>query len=189
MGPLGVAKGLAELSGDGASGKAKTRFCLAQSDQCSPMADAWCDARSSGWPDSWEQKYPVYDNPSTRIATLATGKPGLYPILAPIVREQEGEIYSVNETLAGTAAKLVAAEQAVRIGPAAAIAVLGFFRAVNCGYIKNGDEVVVAIGEGVRRSPEFLAEQAWATVAETVDDCLPTKRSDYIDSLRVQLRD
>ncbi len=41
----------------------------------------------------------------------------------------------------------------VRIGPAAAIGLGGFFEALKRGLLRNGDRVLINIGEGIRRAP------------------------------------
>ena len=177
-GPLGINKGIQDLQGSAFAQKLP-RFLLIQSDKCSPMADAWQDARLQGFPTGWEQSYPVYNNPQTCVATLATGNPKTYPVLGKLVRESEGEILRFREDDAALIAKLVAYKTSVRIGPAAAIAVGGLLTAFKNKHIRDNDVVMVNIGEGIRRAPEFMNQmtQPTATISHA-DDCFPIDRSE-----------
>lgn len=178
MGPIGIAKGIDELKGRGLF-DTPPRFYLVQSDRCAPMARAWAAAKAAGFPDGWLEDYPVIEDPETEIATLATGRPGLYPIVGRIVRDSGGEIVSFREDLAVDVARIVAFEVAVRIGPAAAIAVGGFFEALRRGDLRDGDRVMIAIGEGMRRAPDFMAKMAWSSEVSEASQCVPADRDDY----------
>ena len=170
-GPLGIRKGMQDLNGSGFTLKLP-RLLLIQSDKCSPMADAWQDATRQGFPSGWEQSYPVYSNPQTQVATLATGNPKTYPVLGKLVRESGGEILRFWEDDAALVARLVAYKTSVRIGPAAAIAVGGLLTALKKKHIRNDDIVMLNIGEGIRRAPEFMNQmtQPSATISHS-DDC------------------
>jgi threonine synthase len=75
---------------------------------------------------------------------------------------------------------LIAFETTVRIGPAAAIAVGGFFESLHAGHIKNGDKVLLNIGEGVRRAPDFVEEMIYTTKhIDSIDDCTRFDRNQY----------
>jgi threonine synthase len=154
-GPMAIAKGCRDLTPLGICGP-MPRFILCQSSRCAPMAEAWTEAKSKGFPEGWEKTYPIYHNPQTRIATLAAGFPKTYPVLAPLVRESGGEIFAFDEDATPLIARLVAFEHSVRIGPAAAIGIGGFFEALKHGAIRNGDRVMINVGEGIRRAPEFM---------------------------------
>ena len=161
-GPLGIAKGIVELQRYGMN-YTLPRFLLVQSNKCSPMADAWKNAKARGFPNGWEQEYPIYHNPETIIPTLATGYPKTYPVIGKLVRQSGGEIIDFNELELIDVARLVAFETSVRMGPAAAIAVGGFLKALKFGTIKDGDVVLINIGEGMRRSPEFMERLIYTT--------------------------
>ena len=154
-GPLGIAKGCREMMDAGLIDQLP-RFLLVQSKQCDPMSQAWKAAKDTNFPPNWLNSYPIIDNPVTNIPTLATGSPHLYPNVAKLVRATNGEIFSLSESLVPHIARLTAFEVAVRMGPAAAIAVGGFFKALHKGYLRDGDNVLITIGEGIRRSPEFM---------------------------------
>lgn len=170
-GPLGIDKALNELQGLNLFENGP-RYLLVQTDKCSPMADAWAEAKAEGFPEGWENKYPIYQNPVTSIPTLATGYPVTYPVLSKLVRKSEGEIIAFPEKYAVDVARLVAYEVAVRIGPAAAVPVGGFILSLARGLIRNGDVVMLNVGEGIRRAPAFMKKLIYTTsnVSE-IDDC------------------
>ena len=178
-GPMAIAKGCRDLAPVGLGGR-MPRFILSQSSRCAPMAAAWAEAKKKKYPEGWEKTYPIYHNPRTGIATLAAGFPKTYPVLAPLVRESGGEILSFDEDATPLIARLVAFERSVRIGPAAAIGLGGFFEALKRGLLRNGDRVLINIGEGIRRAPEFLITmfQEKAEVA-TVDACRLSDRGGH----------
>lgn len=160
------------------------RQLLVQSDACAPMAMAWKKAKKEGFPEGWEKEYPVIRDPQTIIPTLATGHPKTYPYIGPIVKDSGGEIFSYEEKKTIDVARLVAFETAVQMGPAAALPVGGLFRALNEGYIRNGDVVVILIGEGIRRSPEFMESTLYASEEVTsAEECTVSERTEYRDRL------
>ena len=176
---MGVRKGCQELSRIGRAPRCP-RLLLVQSDRCAPMAQGWRDALRGGFSPGWERRYPVIDAPETDIATLATGHPSAFPLLAPMVRQSEGSIFAVREASAKLVAKLVAAESSVRVGPAAAIGLGGAIRAIHSGHIRSGDVVVLNVGEGMRRSPSFMRSLVGqAEAVRTVSDCKPLDRKEY----------
>jgi threonine synthase len=183
-GPLGIAKAYRELAGLSFFDQLP-RFLLVQTDKCSPMADAWAEAKSKGFPKDWELSYPIYRNPNTCIPTLATGYPKTYPEIAKLTRESGGEIMAFPEFETPDMARWVAYETAVRIGPSAAIAMGGFLKALKNGYLKNGDVVLINIGEGIRRSPEFMNELIYQTsIVRSLADCRLARRTKYGNQIR-----
>ncbi len=145
-----------------------------------PMADAWEEARSNGFPEGWEKTYPIYHNPETMIPTLATGYPVTYPVLSPLVRESGGEIISCDEQIIILMARLVAYKQSVRMGPAAAIVVAGFLEAVRKGHIREGDVVLLNIGEGIRRSLEFMERMIYTSKkVASMEECFLSDKEEY----------
>lgn len=178
-GPLAIAKGCRELEPLKLVHR-MPRFILVQSDKCSPMADAWEDAKSKGFPDGWEKTYPIYHNPQTTIPTLGTGYPTTYPVLSPLVRASGGEILSCDERAVVLMARLVAFKQSVRLGPAAAIVVSGFLKALQKGYIKDGDVVLLNIGEGIRRAPEFMERMIYTSKkVKSVEECCLSDKKEF----------
>jgi threonine synthase len=154
-GPIAIEKAIRETEHLGLSCKLP-RFLLVQPDGCAPMAHAWEKAKAHSFPDGWLNDYPVYDNPETRIPTLATGNPATYPVIAELVRRSNGDIFSFEESRCEDVVRAVAFESLVGVGPASSIVFGGFFKAVKSGLIKNGDVLLINIGEGISRAPEFL---------------------------------
>ncbi|MBN1271960.1 MAG: pyridoxal-phosphate dependent enzyme [Candidatus Aminicenantes bacterium] len=178
-GPLAIVKGCRELEILGVF-KKTPRMLLVQSNKCSPMADAWKEAKSKNFPEGWEKTYPIYHNPETIIPTLATGYPKTYPVLSPLVRESEGEIMDFDEEAVVLLARLVAFERSVRMGPAAAIVLGGFFTSLRNGYLRDGDIILLNIGEGIRRSPGFMEKMIFESKKVTsVKECELFDRKDY----------
>ncbi|MCK9208636.1 MAG: pyridoxal-phosphate dependent enzyme [Salinivirgaceae bacterium] len=182
-GPIAIEKAYKDLKGLGLVDK-MPRFIMVQPSGCAPMTHGWEKAKEQGFPEGWLNQYPIYENPVTKVPTLATGKPGTYPIIAKLVKETSGEIIEFNETYLVDVARLIAFETTVRIGPAAAIAVGGFFESLHQGHIKEDDHVLINVGEGVRRAPDFVEEMIYTTRhINSVDDCERFDRED----LRSQL--
>lgn len=178
-GPVGVAQGCQDLLGIGAITR-MPRFLLVQSDKCAPMAQAWREAERQCFPDYWERRYPVIRDPETSISTLATGDPTAYPRLAPLVRKSGGAIIDFEEDKAVHVARYVAFFSGVRMGPAAAVGVGGFFKAVAMGLVNDGDVVALNIGEGIRRAPEFMEQLALEVQSVAgMEDCAEFNRDSY----------
>lgn len=182
-GPLGIAKACQELDGMGAFEK-MPRFILPQPHRCAPMAEAWEKAKEKGFPKGWEKHYPVYENPATTVKTLATGNPTAYPALAAVVKQSGGEIIASQEEKTIDVTRLLAYETTLRFGPAASITVVGFLQSLRQGHIKDGDVVMLNIGEGVARSPEFMEKVVYSSQAvSTLDQCQPIPRESYREKL------
>ena len=182
-GPLAIAKGLEDIALLGLM-PVLPRFVLVQSDKCPPMADAWEEAKATGFPEGWEKTYPIYSDPQTMIPTLATGYPKTYPVLGPLVRKSGGEILTVREESAVLMARLVAFERSVRMGPAAAIVLGGFIKALREGAVRDGDIVLLNIGEGIRRAPRFMERMITeAATVRTLDECAAFDRAGYEKAL------
>lgn len=176
-GPLGIAKSSKELEGQGVK---MPRFILPQPHRCAPMAEAWETAKKNNFPEGWSKEYPVYENPETTIVTLATGNPTAYPPLAELVKESKGEIISCIEEKAMDITRLVAYETTLRVGPAAAITVVGFLQSLREGTIKNGDVVMLNIGESTWRSPEYIAKLSYSTrTISSLDETEVIDRKSY----------
>ncbi|PLX05353.1 MAG: hypothetical protein C0594_07755 [Marinilabiliales bacterium] len=182
-GPIAIDKGIDELGNLNLINK-RPRYILIQPDQCDPMTKAWDNAKAKGFPEGWQQEYPVMDNPVTKVPTLATGNPITFPIIADVVKNSGGEIISFTENEISDVARLVAYETSIKIGPAATIAVGGFFEALHKGHIKNGESVMINVGEGVRRAPELMNEMTYTTkLVDSLDECEPTDRAIFRDGL------
>ena len=178
-GPFAVEKAFKDLEGTGLVDKLP-RFLLSQGDRCAPQAHAWAKAKKNGFPEGYENDYPVYENPVTLIPTIATGNPKLYPLMAQLVKRTGGEIFEVNEELGVHIARLVGYEKAVKIGPASTAGLAGLFEALKLGYINDKETIFVNMGEGANRALDFLKETAYTTEnISSVDDCARFDRTKY----------
>jgi threonine synthase len=178
-GPIAIQKGIEDIRHLKLFDR-EPRYLLVQASGCNPMSIAWENARSEGFSEGWKNRFPILDHPATCIPTLANGNPQTYPILAGLVHQTGGEFMTFDEDLHADIARLTAFETSVRIGPAAAIAVGGFFEALRRGHLRTGERVMINIGEGMHRAPELLGKMAYTTVsAGSVDDCRPFSRNDY----------
>lgn len=161
-GPIAIDKAVNDLKGSELEVKLP-RFIMVQPDQCAPMRMAWDKAKAHGFPEGWENDYPTLENPVTKVPTLATGKPKTYPIIGSLTRKSNGEIIEFNENLIADISRLIAYIKNIQIGPASAISVGGFFESLHQGIIKNGETVMINVGEGVRRAPDFMEEMIYTT--------------------------
>ncbi len=182
-GPIAIDKGIRELKGIFPELK-NPRFVLVQTDGCDPMVQAWEKAKSEGFPEGYEKNYPIIDNPTTMVPTLATGNPATYPIIAKLVEASKGTFIRVKEEKLLPIGKLVSYEQKVVPGPASAVCLAGFFKALKENLIKNGETVMVNIGEGPNRAPYFLEQMIYTTrEVNNVNDCEPHSIDDYREQL------
>ena len=178
-GPIAIAKGCADLEGLGYDNRLP-RFIMVQPSGCTPMVEGYAKAKAAGFPEGWHNDYPCYENPKTSVPILATGKPGTFPIVASLVKESGGDFVAFDEQYLADIAKLVAYETTVRIGPAAAVCVGGFFESLKNGLLKNGDDVLINLGEGSRRAPAFVESIIYTTKhVASVDECEKFDRSKF----------
>jgi len=182
-GPIAIHKGFEDIRHLKLAEK-EPRYLLIQASGCNPMTLAWEQAKLEGFTDGWKTRFPILGHPATTIPTLANGNPQTYPILAKLVQSTGGEFLTFDENLHIAIAKLVAFESSVRIGPAAAIAVGGFFEALKSGSLRNGERVMINIGEGIQRAPELFEKMTYTTQhVSSVDECEPSSRTHYRQEL------
>jgi threonine synthase len=187
-GPIAIDKGIREIKGLGFPEKLP-RFIMVQPSGCDPMTAGWKKAKAAGFPEGWKKDYPIYDNPVTLIPTLATGNPATFPIIADLVHKSLGEIITFDEQRCLDVARLIAFEEGVKIGPASTVAVGGFFEALAQGVFKDGESVLINIGESMNRAPEFLDGMIYTTkYVDAIDDCTPPNREDYREKLWAKFR-
>jgi len=178
-GPIAIDKGIREISHLYPELK-NPRFLLVQSDGCDPMVQAWEQAEANGFPEGFEKEYPVIDNPTTEIPTLATGNPASYPIIAKLVKQSGGTFLRMREEKLVAVGKLTAYEQKVIPGPASAVCLAGFFVALRKNLIKDGETVLINIGEGPNRAPLFLEQMIYTSHnVSNVEECAPHSMEDY----------
>ncbi len=182
-GPLAIDKGIREIAPVYPELK-NPRFLLVQSDGCDPMVQAWEKAETNGFPEGYEKDYPIIPNPKTDVVTLATGNPATYPIIAKLVKKTNGTFIRMREEKLIPLGKLIAYEQKIVPGPASTVAVAGFFIALKKNLIKEGETVMVNIGEGAVRAPYFLEQMIYTTHEVTnAAQCEPHSIDDYREQL------
>jgi len=105
---------------------------------------------------------------------LATGHPATYPLIARLVRQTGGTFLRISENKLVDFARLVAFERKVLLGPASAVCMAGFFKALKEGRINNNETVLVNTGEGTNRAPDFLEQMIYTTDhVSGIEDCKP----------------
>lgn len=182
-GPFAIEKALRDIEPLGL-GVEMPRFILVQADGCAPMAHAYQKAKRGNFANGFESDYPVYENPTTKVPILATGNPATYPMMSKLVHKSKGDIIEFAEEDIVDVARLIAYEAGVRIGPASTIAVGGFFEALRQNLLKDGETVMLNVGEGVRRSIRFMEDMVYTTkMIKNVDDCTPPDRTSYRSQL------
>jgi threonine synthase len=164
-GPIALDKGYREMEAH------KTQICpenekaiklprmlLVQQDLCDPMVRAWEKAKNEGFPENFENDYPILDNPPTAIFILSAGNPGMYPLVARIVQKSDGDFLRIQEAGLPDFARIVYNEKKILIGPAAVVCFAGFYQALKENKIKDGETIVINIGESGRRYPDFVSQ-------------------------------
>ena len=182
-GPIAIDKGIREIKHVYPE-LDNPRFLLVQTDKCDPMVRAWEKAESDGFPEGFEKTYPIIDNPKTEVPTLATGNPASYPIIAKLVKESGGSFLRMRESKLLSVGKLMAYEQKVIPGPASAVCMSGFFLALKKNLIKDGETVMINIGEGPNRAPLFLEQMIYTTQnVSNIEECAPHSINDLREEL------
>jgi threonine synthase len=150
-GPIAIDKGVREI--ERIEPRAQLpRIVLVQQDTCDPMVQGWENAVKEKFPQGWENHYPVIENPQTSVSILSTGNPGMFPVVAPIVKKSGGAFVRVKENELIDFAKIVYKEKNLILGPASIVCLMGFYEALQQNLIKNGETVLVNTGEGAARA-------------------------------------
>lgn len=133
MGPIGVAKGFHELKHFGLVDSVP-KLGIIQSSGCAPMVTAFENRQRVATP---------VEEPTTVIATLATGSPGrAYELIYDYVQDDGGAFASASDEEAFSAIRIVARSEGISVEPATGVTFAGLFHMVRSGMIKP-DEVVV----------------------------------------------
>jgi threonine synthase len=164
------------------------RFLMVQPSGCSPMTQGWKKAKANNFPQGWETDFPVIESPVTQVPTLATGNPGTFPIVANLVKKSNGDMLEIQESKLIDMTRYIAYEAVVAIGPAATTAALGFIEALKTNNIKNGDVVLLNIGEGMRRAPELLQGMNYTEQrVDSVEECERFNRKSLREELKKRI--
>lgn len=158
-GPIALDKGIRDLQHIMPSA-ALPRLILAQQDLCDPMVRAWEWAEQHHFPQGYEQHYTPLDNVTTRIAILTAANPGMYPVVAPMVKRSEGTFVRVKEADLPRYGHEMQQQRGMLMGAAAMVCYAGFYEALCQGAIRQGDCVVLNTGEGSARCNWFPQEVA-----------------------------
>ena len=134
MGPLGVAKGFAELKELGLIEKVPA-LGLVQPQGCDPIVE--------GVRNNREQAIPVA-NPQTDILPLATGDPGVaYSLLKQAIDTYGGAGIAIADRQAFATQRLLARQEGISVEPATATAIAGAIGLIQQGTIAPHETVVV----------------------------------------------
>jgi threonine synthase len=134
MGPIGVAKGFAELVELGIVDKVPA-LGIVQSTGCAPMVRAFKNGRTVAVP---------VENPQTVIATLSTGDPGrAYEILLNHIAHDGGTMEDATDEEAFEATRILARTEGLSVEPATAVAFAGLIKLAERGIIKPDETVVI----------------------------------------------
>ena len=153
-GPIALDKGIRDLQATFPE-TPMPRMLLIQQDTCDPMVQGWERAVKAGFPEGYEKDYPIIPNPQTKISILTAGNPGMYPIVAPIVRKSGGTFLRMKESELAKYGKIVKDERGIYFGPASIVCLAGFYQALEEGQIRNGETVLLNTGEGADRATWF----------------------------------
>ncbi len=153
-GPIALYKGFNEIAPTFPEYKLP-RMILAQQDLCDPMVRAWENATANGFPEGWQNNYEALHDVTTRISILTAANPGMYPVVAPMVKESGGTFVRVAERELPRYGRQIYLHRGVHLGPAAVVCYAGFLEALRQGQIKSGDRVVLNTGEGAARARWF----------------------------------
>lgn len=154
-GPIAIDKGVREIENIYPEVQLP-RMLLIQQDKCDPMVQGWENAKKNNFPEGYEKNYPIIDNPQTMVSILSTGNPGMFPIVAPIVKKSKGTFLRIKESELTHFARIVRDEKQILLGPASIVCLAGFYQALKEGQIKNGETVLINIGESAIRSSNFI---------------------------------
>jgi threonine synthase len=152
MGPAGVWKGFWELHQMGLIDR-MPKLASIQAEGCAPMVHAW--------EAELPKAHPV-TNPRTRIATVATGDPGIaYEYLYERARESGGTFVAVSDESAFQAMHIMAKMDGFSMEPAAAMACAGAIKMVRTGQIKPHETVVICCSGHTFPAEKHLFDENW----------------------------
>lgn len=177
-GPIAIDKAVRDL--EGIYDLKNPRYIMVQPSGCDPMTQGWEKSKANGFPEGWLQDYPIMENPVTEVPTLATGNPATYPIIAKIVKDSDGEIITFDEAKVKDISRIVAFEKGSKIGPASSTALGGFFESLKNNILRDGESVLINLGEGMNRAPELVEQMIYTSqLVSSVEECEVPNREDY----------
>lgn len=153
-GPIALDKGFRDIQKTYPKAK-MPRLVLAQQDECDPMVRAWEKAEQNGFPEGYEHDFEPRKDLKTKIGILTAANPGLYPMVAPMVRKSGGGFVRVKEAELPQYGRDMLKHRNLLMGPASMVCYAGFYEALKKGLIHNGDRVVLNTGEYCGRAEWF----------------------------------
>jgi threonine synthase len=166
-GPIALEKGFREIAPYYPDLK-MPRMILVQQDLCDPMVRAWEKAQATGFPENFQNDFTALTDIKTRISILTAANPGMYPLVAPMVKASGGTFVRVKEAELPRYGRNIRLHRHIDMGPASVVCYAGFFEALRQGQIHNGDRVVLNTGEGATRARWFTALSLHARQDQTV---------------------
>jgi threonine synthase len=152
MGPIGVGKGFREMHHFGLINKMPA-FGIIQSTGCAPMVEAF---------DRGQRVATPVEDPTTIIATLATGNPGrAYELLYDYTQEYGGYFISASDEEAFNAIRILARNEGLSVEPATGVTFAGLFNMVRRGVIRPDDVVVVNCSGHTMPVEKDILGEAW----------------------------
>lgn len=155
-GPIAFKKGFDEISKIHPRYK-MPRMLLVQQDECDPMVKAWEWAEENNFPEGYEKHFPSIDT-KTKISILSAGTPGMYPIVGPMVHDSNGSFLRIKEAELPEYGRIIMKHLGICMGPASVVCFAGFYEALKENKIKDGDLVLLNIGESSDRAKWFRDE-------------------------------
>lgn len=157
LGPVGVWQGFEELIKMGLVARMPRLACI-QAAGCAPMVHSFRAGLETAQP---------VRNPTTLIATVATGDPGAaYTFLRRVILEHGGAFEMVSDEEAFRAMHVLAKMDGISMEPAAAIAFAGLFKLVAQEIVKPDDVVVVNCSGHTFPVEKFLLGDDYARSVE-----------------------
>ncbi len=152
MGPIGVNKGFRELQHFGLIDTLPALGVI-QSSGCAPMVTAFEGNQRVATP---------VEDPTTIIATLATGSPGrAYELLYDYVQDHGGVFTSASDEEAFNAIRILARTEGISVEPATGVTFAGLFRMVRNGLIHPEEVVVVNCSGHTMAVEKDILGEAW----------------------------
>lgn len=171
MGPIGVNKGFHELKQMGLIDR-MPRLANIQAAGCAPMVISWNAGSTTSI---------TVDDPRTRIATVATGAPGIaYEVLYRAVKENGGAFIAVSDEEAFRAMHIMAKMDGISMEPAAAMACAATINMVREGIIDPSETIVICCSGHTFPVEKHLLDENWSHDLDLSDESKASAPSEGI---------
>jgi threonine synthase len=132
VGPVGVLAAFVEMRQAGLI-EAVPRLLAVQPSGCAPMVTSWAAGRRA---------FDVVERPRTRVTTLGTGKPGLYPTIYDLCQQTAGSHFVAVDDDASDRYTEMLAERGIVGENTVGCAFAGLVAAVKAGVVAPEETVV-----------------------------------------------